>query len=65
MSESTELYTEMPDNLTERQILEAHAEHGLLNWHMVKNAMGPNWPAHWEALGPGEGIFEPDEDRMP
>lgn len=54
---------EIGDYLTEQQILDAHAEHGRLNWHMVKKAMGPNWPRHWEALGPGEAIFEPDEDR--
>lgn len=51
------------DHLTEQDILAAHAEHGELDWHMVKKAMGPNWPAHWEALGPGDGIFAPDEDR--
>lgn len=61
----SDLYIEMPDNLTESQILEAHAEFGLLDWHMVKKAMGPNWPKHWERLGPGEGIFAPDEDRRP
>lgn len=51
--------------LTVQEILDAHREHGLLNWHMVKRAMGPNWPEMWEHMGPGEGIFEPDEDRRP
>lgn len=58
-----DMYIEMPDTLTESQILEAHAEFGSLDWHMVKKAMGPNWPAKWEAMGPGEGLFAPDEDR--
>lgn len=49
--------------LTDRDVLGAHAEHGELDWHMVKKAMGPNWPAHWEILGPGEGTFCPEEDR--
>lgn len=56
---------EIEDYLTKQDVLAAHAEHGLLNWHMVKKGMGPNWPAAWEALGPGEGIFAPDEDRRP
>jgi len=47
--------------LNEKQVLAAHAQHGRLNWHLVKKVMGPNWPAHWEALGPGDGIFLPDE----
>lgn len=51
------------DYLTEDDVLVAHAEHGQLDWCLVKNAMGPNWPSHWEALGPGEGIFCPEEDR--
>lgn len=51
------------EELTEKDVLAAHAQHGRLNWHMVKKAMGRNWPAAWEAMGPGEGIFEPDEDR--
>lgn len=49
--------------LTKREVLDAHAEFGRVDWHMVKEAMGPNWPAEWEAMSPGEGIFEPDEDR--
>jgi hypothetical protein len=47
--------------LTEREVLDAHAQFGKLNWHMVKAGMGPNWPAHWEMLGPGEAIFDADE----
>lgn len=53
----------MRRSVTARDILAAHAEHGAFDWRMVKKAMGPNWPAPWEALGPGEGIFAPDEDR--
>jgi hypothetical protein len=49
--------------LTEDEVLAAYAEHGHLNWHMVKKGMGPNWPEHWEKLGLGEGIFSPDEAR--
>lgn len=56
---------QIDDYLTEKQVLAAHAEHGQLNWWMVKKGMGPNWPAKWERLGPGEGIFEPEEDRRP
>ena len=53
------------DWLTVRDVLDAHAQFGRLNWHMVKEGMGPNWPAEWERLGPGEGIFEPDEESRP
>lgn len=49
--------------LTVRDIIIAHAEHGLLDWHMVKAAMGPNWPREWEAKGPGWAIFAPDEPK--
>lgn len=51
--------------LTVREVLDAYREHGQLDWHMVKKAMGPNWPERWERIGPGEGIFAPDEDRRP
>lgn len=51
--------------LTKRDVLDGHAQFGRVNWHMVKEAMGPNWPPEWERKGPGEGIFEPDEDRRP
>ena len=47
--------------LTEREVLDAHAQFGKLNWRMVKAGMGPSWPAHWEDLGPGEAIFAVDE----
>lgn len=47
--------------LTVQQVLDCHAQFGRLNWHMVKKGMGPNWPPHWETLGPGEAIFHPDE----
>jgi hypothetical protein len=57
--------TKEPDYLTAFEVLEAHAQFGRLDWHLVKKAMGPNWPSEWESLGPGEGIFEPDEDRKP
>lgn len=46
---------------TVQEILDCHAQFGPLNWHMVKKAMGPNWPEEWEKLGPGEGIFHPEE----
>ena len=49
------------DFLTEEQVLAAHAQFGRLNWRMVKEGMGPKWPSHWESLGPGDGIFEPEE----
>lgn len=55
--------SELHEYLTEKDVLAAHAEFGRLDWHMVKKGMGPNWPAHWEAIGPGDGIFERDEDR--
>lgn len=44
-------------------VCDAHAQFGRLDWHLVKKAMGPNWPAKWEALGPGEAIFDEEEDR--
>ena len=53
-----------PD-LTVSEVLNAHAEYGRLDWHMVKKAMGRNWLPEWERLGPGDYIFEPDEDRRP
>lgn len=43
--------------LTEEQVLAAHVQFGQLDWHKVKEAMGPNWPAHWENLKSGESIF--------
>jgi hypothetical protein len=46
-----------------RDILEAHTQFGPLNFQMVKKAMGPYWPVKWDRLGPGEGIFAPDEAR--
>ena len=49
--------------LTVSNVLAAHAEHGRLDWHLVKKAMGPNWPPEWERLGPGEAIFLPEERR--
>jgi hypothetical protein len=51
--------------LTQSDVLNAHTQHGLLDWRMVKAAMGPNWPAEWEQQGPGEGIWAPEEDRRP
>jgi hypothetical protein len=53
--------TATPRFLTERDVLDAHAQFGRLDWHMVKKGMGPNWPARWEKLGPGESIFEIEE----
>lgn len=49
--------------LTQEDVLRAHADFGLLDWQMVKAAMGPNWPKHWEVLGPGEGIFAPEGSK--
>lgn len=49
--------------LTKQDVLKTHAEHGQLTWELVKKAMGPNWPREWERLGPGEGVFHPDERR--
>lgn len=37
-------------NLTVQQVLEAHAQFGSLDYEMVKKAMGPNWPKHWEGV---------------
>jgi hypothetical protein len=51
--------------LTVQDVLDAHAEVGQLDYHLVKKAMGPNWPKEWDGLGPGDGIFHPDEDRKP
>lgn len=48
----------MSDHPTQQQILDAHMQFGRLDYHKVKAAMGPNWPAEWEAMKPGEGIFE-------
>lgn len=47
--------------LTKQDVLDAHAQFGKLNWQMVKDAMGPNWPPEWETIGPGEAIFHADE----
>ena len=44
-------------------VLAAHAEHGELDFDLVKKAMGPNWPKEWDAFGPGEAIFAPEERR--
>lgn len=62
IAKATAMMTERPF-LTVADILDAHAKHGRLNYHMVKKAMGPNWPAAWDALGPGDAIFEPEEVR--
>ena len=48
-------------HLTEKEVLDAHAQFGRLDFHMVKKAMGPNWPPAWELIGPGNGIFEPEK----
>lgn len=49
--------------VTAEQVMAAHAEHGRLDRDLVRRAMGPNWPASWDRLGPGEGIFEPKEKQ--
>jgi len=51
------------DFLTVRDILAAHAEHGQLDFDLVKLAMGPNWPKERDELNDGEGIFAPPERR--
>jgi len=38
------------DFATVEQILACHAQFGELDWRKVKQAMGPNWPEHWEKL---------------
>lgn len=43
--------------LTVIEVLEAHAQFGRLNRDKVKEAMGPNWPAHWDKFNFGEAIF--------
>lgn len=53
-----EFLDEIRAPLTEAEVLDCHAQFGRLDWHKVKKAMGANWPAHWEAMKPGEGIFE-------
>jgi hypothetical protein len=44
---------------TVQDILDAHAQFGRLDREKVKEALGTNWPAHWDSIGPGEGIFAP------
>ena len=53
----------MAGDLTIDDVLDAHAQFGRLDWQLVKKAMGQNWPREWELLGPGEGIFDDEEDR--
>lgn len=43
-------------HLTVDEVLSAHAEVGRLNHDMVKEAMGPNWPKHWNE---NTAIFDP------
>jgi hypothetical protein len=45
--------------LTERDVLDAHAQFGRLDRTLVKKAMGPNWPSHWDNIPAGEAIFDP------
>jgi hypothetical protein len=43
------------------EVLAVHAQFGRLNFSSIKEAMGPNWPSHWDTLGPGRAIFEPED----
>lgn len=47
--------------LTIREVLEAHAQFGRLDRDKVKEAMGSNWPAHWNKFKCGEAIFSARE----
>jgi hypothetical protein len=53
----------IPGSLEMRDVLQAHLQFGQLNYDLVKEAMGSNWPPEWDKLGPGDGIFAPDEAR--
>lgn len=44
-------------HLTALDVLRAHTQFGPLNYQLVRQAMGPNWPEEWNRLGPGQGIF--------
>lgn len=43
--------------LTQKEILDAHAEFGKLNRVLTKEAMGLNWPRSWDLIGK-DGMFE-------
>ncbi len=51
-----------PPLATKQHILRVHAEFGRLNKRAVRVVLGCEWPAAWEAMAPGEFIFEPDLD---
>lgn len=42
---------------TVQNILDVHAQFGRLDRESVKTSLGANWPAHWDSIGPDEGIF--------
>lgn len=58
MSNRTVSDTAKAPYLTRRDVLNAHAEFGKLDFNATKEAMGPNWPAEWERFKKGGGIFE-------
>ena len=45
------------DALTVDEVMAAHAQFGRLNKASIKEAMGRNWPTHWDDIPEGEGIF--------
>lgn len=47
----------MTDQLTEQEVLAAHAQFGQLDKEKVKEGMGSNWPPHWDHIPDGAGIF--------
>ena len=49
--------------LTKREVLDAHAQFGPLDRGSVKRAMGANWPAEWDDVKRGEGIFAAECDH--
>lgn len=51
-------------SLTVDDVLAAHAQFGQLNKASVKAAMGSNWPARWDDVPDGAGIFEPVQDQI-
>lgn len=44
--------------LTAEAVVRAHAQFGKLDRDLVRKNMGPNWPAAWDEMKPGEGIWQ-------